>query len=55
MLNNHVFHFAQVDKDAKDVSVKKQDSFSALSDEEEEEIDELVYGEDLENSDEDAE
>ncbi|KAM0899200.1 hypothetical protein ACQ4PT_021495 [Festuca glaucescens] len=46
---------AQVDKDAKDLSVRKQDSVSTLSDEEEEEIDELVYGEDLENSDDDAE
>ncbi|XP_047090316.1 WD repeat-containing protein 43-like [Lolium rigidum] len=46
---------AQVDKDAKDLSVKTQDSVSTLSDEEEEEIDELVYGEDWENSDDDAE
>uniref|UniRef100_A0ACD5WYZ7 Uncharacterized protein n=1 Tax=Avena sativa TaxID=4498 RepID=A0ACD5WYZ7_AVESA len=48
----------QVNKDAQDVSVEKQDSVAAPSDEEEEEVDELVYGEDLglsENSDDDAE
>ncbi|PNT77554.1 hypothetical protein BRADI_1g64927v3 [Brachypodium distachyon] len=50
---------AQVDKDAKDVSDKVRGSAPAQSDEEEEEeIDELVYGEDVdlsENSGDDAE